>query len=103
VLRKSRLDGSKFRRQQTLGPYIADFYCESAKLVVELDGVSHLGQKSLDDAREAYFRGRGLEVVRISNDELLKDREGVAGMILEAIRRRKPSPQPSPQGRGSSP
>ena len=42
ALRKHQAHGLKFRRQVPLGPYIADFYCAAAKLVIELDGISHL-------------------------------------------------------------
>lgn len=101
LLRAGRLDGLKFRRQQALGPYVADFYCESAKLVVELDGLSHIGQEVRDDARDAYFRARGLDVVRVSNDELLRDRVAVCGIILEAALESLPSPLlPLPRGEG---
>jgi very-short-patch-repair endonuclease len=100
LLRNRRLSGLKFRRQQAVGPFVADYFYEEAKLVVELDGLSHMGLEDRDRARDAYFRLRGLEVVRVSNDELLKKREEVAGIILEASARRKPSPRPSPEGRG---
>ena len=99
LLRARRLDGLKFRRQQALGPYVADFFCEEARLVVELDGLSHIGLEERDHARDAYFRSRGLEIVRVSNDELLKDREEVAGIILGAAAKRRHSPRPSPKGR----
>lgn len=103
LLRNRRLGGLKFRRQQAVGPFVADYFCEEAQLVVELDGLSHRGLEDSDHARDAYFRSRGLEVVRVSNDELLKTREEVAGIILEAAAKRKPSPQPSPKGRGGKP
>jgi very-short-patch-repair endonuclease len=41
VLRRKQLSGVRFRRQQPIGPYIADFFCSSAKLVIELDGDQH--------------------------------------------------------------
>jgi very-short-patch-repair endonuclease len=41
LLRNRRLDGAKFRRQKPLGPFIVDFYCEAAKLVIEADGAGH--------------------------------------------------------------
>ncbi len=103
LLRNRRLNGLKFRRQQPVGPYVTDYFSEEARLVVELDGLSHLGQEQQDNARDAYLRAIGIEVVRVSNDEVLKDREAVVGIIQEAINRRMPSPHPSPNGRGSAP
>ena len=123
MLRGRQLGGLKFRRQQPLGPYVADFYCERAGLVVELDGQSHIGQESQDAARDRYMRVRGLEVLRIANDELLRNREGVAETILHVAEGRqhaldtvaerpsstpshsnldRPSPGP-PQGEGERP
>jgi very-short-patch-repair endonuclease len=108
MLRGRRLGGLKFRRQQPVGPYVADFFCERARLVVELDGQSHFGQQKEDTARDQYMRGRGLQVLRIANDELLRNREGVAETIHRAAEARvngweavprKPSPDPS-QGEG---
>ena len=104
MLRGRRLGGLKFRRQQPLGPYVADFVCERARLVVELDGQSHFGQEAEDAARDQYLRRRGLEVLRVPNDELLQNREGVGETILQVAEARlgalgaavkKPSPSPS--------
>lgn len=94
LLRARRLAGLKFRRQQPIGPYIADFFCESAKIVVELDGRSHDKQEQADAARDEYLSTRGLRVLRIQNDDLLKNRQLVAEMIVEA------ATTPSPLGRG---
>ena len=52
LLRSRRLSGLKFRRQHTIGPYIADFACEARRLVVELDGASHDGQFERDSVRQ---------------------------------------------------
>lgn len=54
MVRNRALDELKFRRQQPIGPYVADYYCEEAKLVVELDGISHDEQEEYDQARDAY-------------------------------------------------
>ena len=65
----------KFRRQQQIGPYIADFYCSSAKLVIELDGSGHYQTDGLeyDRWRDAFMEGNGLRVVRFTNTQI--DRE----------------------------
>ena len=81
-LRNRQLGGLKFRRQQPIGLYVADFVCESARLVVELDGRSHDDRERADARRDAYMRGLGLVVLRVPNDELLHNCEGVLETIL---------------------
>ena len=56
--------GSKFRRQHPLGPYVADFACLAPRLIVELDGSQHAGQKAYDVKRDLFFRNSGFEVMR---------------------------------------
>jgi adenine-specific DNA-methyltransferase len=68
--------------------YIVDYYCAEAKLVVELDGISHLGRAEHDEGRTLYLNERGLYVLRLTNDELLKHREAVAEAILEVANQR---------------
>jgi very-short-patch-repair endonuclease len=85
LLRGRRLNGRKFRRQQPVGPYVADFFCEATKLVIELDGESHGDRQTQDRARDEYMRQRGLIVLRIPNDELLTNKEGVLETILRVV------------------
>ncbi len=85
LLRGRRLAGWKFRRQQPVGPYVADFLCDEAKLVVELDGMTHVGQGARDDARTRFMEAQGLTVIRFSNDDLLQHQEAVALAILQAV------------------
>src|SRR5262245_26351469 len=91
LLRGGRLGGLKFRRQHPLGPFIADFYCHEHKLVVELDGMSHDGRAEADRRRESYLRYHGLTVLRVGNDDVLRDSEAVAIAILTAAGRRADS------------
>jgi very-short-patch-repair endonuclease len=84
LIRDRPLQGLKFRRQHAIGPYVADFYCHEASLVVELDGMSHDGRAEADAQRTRYLESLGLRVVRISNDDVLRDREAVAIAILRA-------------------
>ena len=64
-----------------MGPYFADFYCHSASLVVELDGMSH-DQRGLEDQRRTeYLRQSGLKVIRVLNDDVMSDLEAVARYI----------------------
>ncbi len=93
LVRNRQLDGMRFRRQQAIGPYIVDFYCSAARLVVEIDGESHDGREEEDAKRTSYLQGRGLRLLRLTNDEVVSDREAVADAILAAAAR--PPPRPS--------
>jgi very-short-patch-repair endonuclease len=92
-LRDHRCLGLKFRRQQPVGPYVADFYCAAARVVIELDGRSHEGQQAQDEERQRYLEQQGLKVLRFSNDTVLTNLAGVVEAIAEACK--KPSPGPS--------
>jgi len=61
----------KFRRQQPLGPFIVDFFCAEAALVVEADGPIHARLTEYDVEREAWLIAAGLKVLRFTNDEIL--------------------------------
>ena len=78
----------KFYKQKIIGNYIADFYCHKAKLVVELDGSQHYEEQGIayDAARTAYFNQLGLEVMRIPNNEVMRNFEGVCEAIYEKIK-----------------
>ena len=67
-----RIHTAKFQRQKILGKYIVDFYCASAKLVIELDGAQHYSEQGIayDAERTAYLESYGLTVVRIPNDKI---------------------------------
>jgi very-short-patch-repair endonuclease len=78
-----QLGGWKFRRQQRLGAYIADFYCHEAALIVELDGGQHAAQALADTLRTARLERRNLRVLRFWNNEVLENLEGVLTRILE--------------------
>jgi len=85
--RDRRLDGLKFRRQVPIGPYVVDFYCADASLVVELDGETHVGRKDYDDKRTEFLKENGLRVLRITNDDLLTHNDAVADAIIRVARR----------------
>jgi very-short-patch-repair endonuclease len=87
LIHGGRLGGLKFRRQHPIGPFFADYYCHEAKLIVELDGMSHDSRGEADRRREAYMRKSGLTVLRIGNDDVLRDLEAVAMVILKAAGR----------------
>ena len=84
-LRGGRLAGLKFRRQQPIGPYIVDFFCHEVGLVVEVDGRSHDERGKEDSQREAFLQEQQrLQVLRVSNDDVLKETEAVLFAILRA-------------------
>lgn len=71
----------KFRRQQPIGVFVVDFYCSEARLLVELDGRSHRGTADEDDARQAWLEQQGIQVVRFTNDQVLRDIDAVVKAI----------------------
>jgi very-short-patch-repair endonuclease len=97
-LRADRLGGFHFRRQQVIDGFIADFYCHAAALVVEADGSAHDGREAADADRDRVFAGRGLFVLRVRNEDVAADIEGVLARIEGACRRRAGWRQPHPPG-----
>ena len=84
-LRTNKLAGWHFRRQQVIDGFIADFYCHSASLIVEVDGGIHETQEEQDAERDAHLISRGFRILRITNDEVNKDLQGVLHKILEYL------------------
>lgn len=96
ILRGHRLEGWKFTRQVPVGAFILDFAARRHKLAIELDGDTHAAQETYDARRTAFLESEGWRVIRFSNADAVSNPEGVATMIIEALRC-SPSPQPSPQ------
>jgi very-short-patch-repair endonuclease len=84
AIRRNALDGFHFRRQQVIEGYIADFYCDAAKLVIELDGGVHQEQWRYDESRDKAISDLGIRVLRISNEAML-DIESVVEYIRQAL------------------
>jgi very-short-patch-repair endonuclease len=80
--------GVKFRRQHAIGPFIADFYCVSARLVIEVDGPNHTRQRAADEERQAYLEGLGLAVLRFSNEDVLGRMAAVLARIARIVESR---------------
>jgi len=82
-VRGARFRGLKFRRQAPIPPYIADFLCASARLIVELDGAPHEAaeRRDRDAARDAWLRSQGFEILRFPNDLVL----GNLGLVLDMV------------------
>ena len=79
-LRVSRRE-LRFRKQHAIGPYVADFYCPAAKMVIEVDGATHDHSQDADRNRDAYMASLGLRVIRIAASDVLADPEAVADGI----------------------
>ncbi len=96
-LRAQQMEAFKFRRQQQIGNYIADFVCFEKGLIIELDGGQHALAMESDKRRDDWLRSEGFEVVRFWNTDIFENIDGV----VEAIRNRllAPSLNPSHQGR----
>jgi len=82
-LRDRRLVGARFCRQHPIGPFIADFCCTEAKLVVELDGGQHALRLAEDQVRTKYLESQGYVVIRFWDNEVLTNTEGVLQRIVE--------------------
>ena len=89
---RRRPDGLKFRNQHPMGSCIVDFYCPAARLVVEVDGISHdMGDRpERDQRRDTWLREQGLRVVRFAAADVLSDLESVVTAILAAARENSP-------------
>jgi very-short-patch-repair endonuclease len=87
VLRLKQLGGARFRRQQPIGRYVADFFCPAAKLIIELDGDQHGqdNQMARDAIRTKWLEAQGYKVLRFANHEVLKERRRVMNVIIHAL------------------
>ena len=84
-LRGRRLDNIKFKRQVPVGRYVADFLCAEAKLIVEIDGSQHAEPRH-DQDRDAELKARGFRVLRLWNDDVLKELDAVCDTIIAYVR-----------------
>ena len=86
-LKGKQLKGIKFRRQYSIGNYIADFYSPKERLVIELDGAQHEEEehKVYDARRTEYFNSLGIRVIRFKNEEVLYNRDKVVSEIVRCL------------------
>ena len=85
-LRRGQLYGHHFRRQVPVGPYIADFACAKAKLIVEVDGATHAEDHEIeyDARRTAFLKAQGWAICRVTNSEVYENLSGVLeGISIE--------------------
>ncbi|HEY4920530.1 MAG TPA: endonuclease domain-containing protein [Xanthobacteraceae bacterium] len=100
-VRAHRLNGASFRRQAPIGPFIVDFVCHDARVIVEIDGGQHFedAHEKRDAQRDAFLAGKGYRVLRFSNHDVMSNRGGVLEAIANAVLGASPSP-PSPASGG---
>ena len=101
-LSNGQIDGLKFRRQEVIGRYIADFMCPARSLIVEVDGDTH--DEAKDRLRDDVLGQFGFLVLRVTNHDVMSNAEGVLTAIAVAAAgrtsRHNPHPNPSPEGEG---
>ena len=81
LIRAHRMEGLKFRRQYSIGPYFADFACVSKALVIEIDGHHHADQAEADARRTALMEHLGWRVIRFAANEVVQNPEGIWSAI----------------------
>jgi adenine-specific DNA-methyltransferase len=103
-LRGRRFDGLNFRRQHPIGPFFADLACHEYRLIIELDGETHLGEEAKDEKRTRYLNEQGWLVLRFWNTQVYDETEAVLESIYRSCQDRKLSPltpDPSPPSTGA--
>jgi very-short-patch-repair endonuclease len=94
ALRDRRFAHVKFRRQVPLGPFVADFVCYAARVVIEVDGGQHASSPH-DRDRDRWFKANGFLVLRFWNNDVHSNLEGVLIAILDVLNKRQPTEAPS--------
>jgi very-short-patch-repair endonuclease len=95
-MRRRQLEGFRFRRQVPIGPFIVDFLCPKARLVVELDGGQHADRADYDRRRTRWLESKGYRVLRYWNHDVLLHPDVVLADIHRHLMERATPPQPSP-------
>ncbi|TPG22741.1 endonuclease domain-containing protein [Sphingomonas koreensis] len=98
ALRAKRFGAVKFSRQVVIGAYIADFVARSRKLIIEIDGDTHVDPLR-DAARTVWLESQGYRVIRFANADVMSNLDGVLATIADALAT-APLPTLFPEGRG---
>jgi very-short-patch-repair endonuclease len=103
-VRAHRLNGASFRRQAPIGPFIVDFVCHDARLIVEIDGAQHFeaDHEKRDARRDEYLRDLGYRVLRFNNHDVMTNRQGVLEAISTALGASPSLPSPASGGGGDA-
>jgi very-short-patch-repair endonuclease len=100
ALRAHRLNGASFRRQKPIDPYVVDFVCHTAKMIIEIDCGQHfkVEQQKRDARRELFLASKGYRIIRFNNYDVMTNKAGILETIAAAI---NPFPSPTlPRKRG---
>ncbi|NVO00799.1 MAG: endonuclease domain-containing protein [Geobacteraceae bacterium] len=87
ILRMRQFAQYKFLRQKPIGGYIVDFYCSELRLVIEIDGDSHVETIEYDLERTRFLNALGLQVIRYTNDEVTRNIDGVYDDLIQKLQR----------------
>ncbi|MBE0544709.1 MAG: DUF559 domain-containing protein [Verrucomicrobia bacterium] len=95
-LRDHRFADYKIRRQHPIGPHVLDFFCNKAKLDIEVDGFQHGApdHKVSDAERDAFLESQGIKVLRFWSSRLRRDKETIRDTIWRSLQERAPRPMP---------
>jgi len=87
AIKGRKLMGLPFRKQHPIGPYVLDFYCQAARLAVEIDGASHCfgDRPRRDEARDAWLAAQGITTVRLPAALVLQDVDDATATILARL------------------
>jgi very-short-patch-repair endonuclease len=101
AIRAQRIHGARFRRQTPIGPFIVDFVCHAANLIIELDGGQHFEteHERRDARRDAFLVSKGYRVLRFNNYDVMTNRQGVLETIAAAVEHSLSPPLPRKRGR----
>lgn len=86
-IRRKQVLGFQFYRQKPVGPYIVDFYCPRAKLIIEIDGSQHFEEKNeqKDKERDTYLQALGFTVLRFNNTEVCQNVDSAVEMVFDFL------------------
>ena len=86
-LKNKQIDGHKFRRQYIVDRYVIDFYCPRKKFAIEVDGPTHFyrGAQQYDIRRQRFIESLGIKVLRITNDDVYQNIQGVIDKIQRLL------------------
>jgi very-short-patch-repair endonuclease len=84
-VRARKLKGAKLRRQVPFDRFVLDFLCSESKLIIELDGDTHIGNEQKDEERDHHFQVLGYRVLRFTNDRVRNDLARVLKEIEEHL------------------
>jgi very-short-patch-repair endonuclease len=93
-IRRKQLKGYQFYRQKPVGDYIVDFYCPSARIIIEVDGSQHYEEEGLrkDKLRDEYLKRLGFHIIRIPSSEVFTNIDGVVSEIYDRLPEKSPRP-----------